>query len=147
MFLTLFVNTQREPLCEYVFNRCAKVFIFPWFSKPRRRIAHVFSYFLGVGWPRLAELGGWPGLAELGSSGIVLHAFSRVFVAQAHKTHVFSCFHSSGIVLHVFSCVFVAQACITHVFSCFRSSGNVLHVFSCVFVGQASHYTRFFVFS
>ena len=104
------MNTQREPLCEYVFNRCAKVFISPGFSKPRRRIAHVFSYFLGVGWPRLAELGGWPGLAELGSSGIVLHAFSLVFVAQAHKTRVFLCFHSSGIVLHVFSCVFVAQA-------------------------------------
>ena len=117
------MNTQREPLCEYVFNRCAKVFIFPWFSKPRRRIARVFSYFLvlaGLGWLSwlaglgcagwLAELGGWPGLAELGSSGIVLHAFSRVFVAQAHKTRVFSCFHSSGIVLHMFSCVFVAQA-------------------------------------
>ena len=56
MFLTLFVNTQREPLCEYVFNRCAKVFIFLRFSKPRRRIAYVFSSFLGVGWPRLAEL-------------------------------------------------------------------------------------------
>ena len=90
MFLTLFVNTQREPLCEYVFNRCAEVFIFLRFSKPRRRIAHVFSYFLSVGWPRLAELGGWPGLAELGSSGIILHAVSCVFVAKAYKTYAFS---------------------------------------------------------
>ena len=92
--------------------------------------SRIFLVLAGLGWLSwlaglgcagwLAELGGWPGLAELGSSGIVLHAFSRVFVAQAHKTRVFSCFHSSGIVLHMFSCVFVAQA---------------------------SYYTRFLVFS
>ena len=65
LFFWRFMHSQWEALCVYVFNRRWKVCIFSRFSTCRRRTACVFSYFLAVGWPRLADLAGWDGLRWL----------------------------------------------------------------------------------